>query len=306
MKKNGTILFLSLILIGLCGSASSASFPYSFAAGPAETASERSVAGFFQYHTVGYRETLLDIARDYGLGYNEIVLYYPDIDPWVPKADTRLTVPSRWVLPPTQYEEVVINIPEMRLYLFMKKIGMVKTYPLGLGREGFETPVGSYRVVTQQKNPTWMPPPSAWEEYGKTPVLPGPDNPLGDYWVGLSAKHIGIHGTNRPWGVGRLVSRGCIRMYPEHISQFYKEVSIGARVEVIYEPVKVGIENGLIYLEVHPDIYERIPDLYHHTEALIKQKGLWEHVQQDEVIRCVEEKNGVPFPVGSVMKGGDG
>lgn len=306
MKKNGTILFLSLILIGLCGSATAASFQYSFAPGPAAMETERSVIGFFQYHTVGYRETLLDVARDYELGYNEIALYYPDIDPWVPKTDTRLTIPSRWVLPPTRHEEVVINIPEMRLYLFMKKIGMVKTYPLGLGREGFETPVGSYRVVTQQTNPTWMPPPSAWEEYGKTPVPPGPANPLGDYWVGLSAKHIGIHGTNRPWGVGRLVSRGCIRMYPEHISQFYKEVSIGAHVEVIYEPVKVGIENGLIYLEVHPDIYERIPDLFHHTEALIKQKGLWEHVQQDEVIRCVEEKNGVPFPVGSVMKGGGG
>ncbi len=304
MNKNGFILFL--ILIGICGSATAASFQYTFTPGPAAMETERSVIGFFQYHTVGYKETLLDVARDYGLGYNEIALYYPDVDPWVPKTDTRLTIPSRWVLPTTRHEEVVINIPEMRLYLFMKKIGMVKTYPLGLGREGFETPVGSYRVVTQQTNPIWMPPPSAWEEYGKTPVPPGPDNPLGDYWVGLSAKHIGIHGTNRPWGVGRLVSRGCLRMYPEHISQFYKEVSIGAHVEVIYEPVKVGIENGLIYLEIHPDIYERIPDILHHTEALIKQKGLWEHVQQDEVIRAVKEKNGVPFPVGSVTKGGDG
>jgi len=304
-NKNGTILVLSLILTGLCGPVSAASFHYSFAAGPADMGSEHSVIGFFQYHNVAYKETLLDVARNYGLGYNEIALYYPEIDPWVPKTDTRLTIPTRWVLPPTQYEEVVINIPEMRIYFFMKKIGMVKTYPIGLGREGFETPVGACRVVERQTKPTWVPPPSAREQYGSAPVPPGPDNPLGDYWVGLSAEHIGIHGTNRPWGVGREVSRGCIRLYPEHISQFYEEVSVGNRVEIIYEPVKVGIENGLIYLEVHPDIYGQIPDLFQHAETLIKQKGLWEHVEQDEVVRCVEEKNGVPFPVGSVVKGGD-
>ncbi len=305
MNKYAFMLFLSLNIIGISGTSSGASFQYVFAPASAEAASERSVIGFFQYHTIGYKETLLDVARDYELGYNEIALYYPDMDPWVPELGTRLTIPSRWVLPPTRHEEVVINIPEMRLYLFMKKYDMVKTYPLGLGREGSETPIGSYRVVIKQTNPTWMPPPSAWEAYGKTPVLPGPDNPLGDYWVGLSAKHIGIHGTSNPWGVGRLVSRGCIRMYPEHISKFYEEIHIGARVEVVYEPVKIGMENGLIFLEVHPDTYNRIPDLLHHTEALFKQKGLWEYVEPDEIIRCVEERNGVPFPVGSVVKGGE-
>jgi L,D-transpeptidase ErfK/SrfK len=306
MYKYLFILFLSLFLAGFSGTASGASFQYFFAPASSELATERSVIGFFQYHTVGYRETFLDVARDYELGYNEIALYYPDIDPWIPKTGTRLTIPSRWVLPPTMHEEAVINIPELRLYLFIKKYNMVKTYPLGLGREGFETPTGTYRVIAKQTNPTWMPPPSAWDEYGKAPVPPGPDNPLGDYWIGLSAKHIGIHGTNNPWGVGRLVSRGCIRMYPEHISKLYEEIAISSRVEIIYEPVKIGIENELIYLEVHPDIYNRISDLFHHTEALLKQRGLWEYVEQEEVIRCVEEKNGVPFPVGSVAKGGDG
>jgi L,D-transpeptidase ErfK/SrfK len=306
MNKNKIAFFLTMIFISLNGSAAGTAFQYTFSTGSAAMGNERSVIGFFQYHTVGSKETLLDVARNYELGYNEIALQYPDIDPWVPKAGTRLTIPSRWILPPTRHEEVVINIPEMRLYLFMKNHDMVKTYPLGLGREGFETPVGLYHVVTLQTDPTWMPPPSAWETYGKTPVPPGPNNPLGDYWIGLSVKHIGIHGTNNPWGVGRLVSRGCIRMYPEHISRFFGEVGIGARVEVIYEPVKIGIEDELVYLEVHPDIYGRIPDLLTHTEELLKQKNLRQHVRWDEVIRCIEEKNGVPLPVGSVAKGGDG
>ena len=264
-----------------------------------------TVAGFFRCHVVAEKETLLDIARSYGLGFNEMALSYPNLDPWTLKKGTKLRIPVRWVLPPTQHEDVVINIPEMRLYRFFKKYGMVKTYPVGIGRKGFETPVVVAQVEALETHPVWTLPPSARETYGKMVIPPGPNNPLGDYWIGLSVKHIGIHGTIFPWGIGRLVSRGCIRLYPEHIPLLFKEVGSGTYVEIIYEPVKIGVENHTLYLEVHPDIYNRIPDMFCYTEDFLVQRGFREKVNMDKVFQCVKEKNGVPFPVGTIGEGGD-
>ncbi len=296
---NHQCFIIILMVISTFGSAGAGSYEYHLSH-PCGLDSELTVIGFRQYHLVRDKETLLDISRNYGLGFNEIELLYPDLDPWVPGAGKRLHIPTQWVLPPTRYEDVVINIPEMRLYRFFKKISMVKTYAIGIGRQGFETPVTVSRVADLKTNPSWTVPPSARDAYGKTVVPPGPDNPLGDFWIGLSTRHIGIHGTNFPWAVGRLVSRGCIRMYPEHVSRFFKEVIKGTIVELIYEPVKIGFANSRIFLEVHPDIYNRIPDLFKHTVALIMQKGLLDKVDWNKVEQCLLEKNGAPEVIGVI------
>lgn len=313
MQKKLFILYILLILLPLSATPATAAaeaWPYRLPAHhPREAVSpeaELSVVGFHQTHAIADRETLLDVARSYGLGFNEIALSHPDLDPWVPGSGIRLDIPTRWVLPPTRHEEVVVNIPEMRIYRFFKKISMVKTYPIGIGRDGFETPTTTARVVDLQEKPAWTVPPSAWETYGKIIVPPGPDNPLGDYWIGLSEAHIGIHGTNFPWGVGRTVSRGCIRMYPEHAARFYREVQPGTTVEIIYEPVKIGLADGFIFLEVHPDIYHRIPDLKKHTEDLIIRKGFGERVDWTRVSQQVQEQTGVPQVIGNIGKGGEG
>ena len=303
-KVNGVSSFLFCFLfVFFCKTAAAESYRYNFGS---ERSGENTVLGFEQYHVVKPNETLLDIARDYGLGYNEITILYPELDPWVPGKDRNLVIPTRWILPSTKTEEVVINIPEMRLYRFMKKIGMVKTYPIGIGREGFETPVGNFHVIVQEENPTWSVPPSAREAYnGKSIIPPGPENPLGDFWIGLSAEHIGIHGTNFPWAVGRRTSRGCIRLYPEHISIFYEEVKVGTKIEIIYEPVKIGVTENVIYVEVHPDIYNIIPDMMKHTEDLIYKKGIADQIDWDTVYQCVAAKKGIPVPIGLNRKGGD-
>ena len=296
----------AVIFFALCGMASAAAYPYRLASGGNALQSEKTVIGFIQYHTVQKGETFLDIARDYDLGYDEMTIANPAVDPWIPGVGSKVAVPTFWILPPTRHAEVVINIPEFRLYRFYKKYGLVTTYPIGIGQEEFESKPTICRVVTMQKNPTWVPPKSCWADYGKEPVPPGPDNPLGGYWIGLSAPHVGIHGTNKEWGIGMLVSHGCIRLYPKDIPNFFKQVSTGTVVEIIYEPVKIGILNDTIYLEVHPDIYKKIPDLLQYAETLIRQKGLWEHVDQEKVANCVKKKEGIPVPVGSVQKGGDG
>ncbi len=258
------------------------------------------VIGFMQSHQVRDGDTMLDIARDYGLGFNEIRLAYPEIDPWLPPGGRRLKIPTMWVLPSTRYEEVVVNLAEMRIYRFFKRYGMVKTYPIGIGRKGFETPLAVCFVVERQKNPSWTVPPAARHKFPRAVIPPGPQNPLGKYWLGLSAGNIGLHGTNFPWGVGRRVSHGCLRLYPEHISQLFEETPVGTRVEIVHEPVKIGIKQGRIYLEVHPDLYSPHRDLTRRVHGLIRQAGLMQAVVWEKVRRCIDKKNGLPVLVGRI------
>jgi L,D-transpeptidase ErfK/SrfK len=263
----------------------------------------QSVVGFVQGHTVGPEDTLLDIARRYGLGYNELELLYPQIDPWLPKAGSRLLIPSQWVLPPTTKEGIVINIPEMRLYRFFPKTKMVKTYPVGIGDQGWESPEGVYRVVDRQIDPGWQIPHSLREKYGVSFMPPGPDNPLGKHWLGLSRKGYGIHGTNFPWAVGRLVTHGCIRLYPENMERLFEEVPVNTSVELIYELVKVGVSRGEIYMEVHPDIYGKVRDMEDLARKKVKQLGLWNFVSWQEAKIALQQANGVPVRIGVVERG---
>ncbi|MGQ9860049.1 MAG: L,D-transpeptidase family protein [Thermodesulfobacteriota bacterium] len=262
-----------------------------------------TVIGVIRGHTVEEGETLLDVARNYGLGFNEMEILYPNLDPWIPRAGTRLLIPTQWVLPPTTKQGIVINVPEMRLYLFYPKTRMVRTYPIGIGDVDFETPLGTYKVVSRQVNPGWTVPKSLRQKYGMAFMPPGPDNPLGKHWLGLSRKGYGIHGTDFAWSVGRLVTHGCIRLYPEQMEHLFGEVAVNTPVEIVYEPVKVGFKRGDIYLEVHPDPYRKVKDLQEHTRRLLTKMGLSGMVSRNAVETAVEHKDGVPVKVGSVDQG---
>ncbi len=301
MKRFLFFLLIILFLWEMSGmspaTADAAAYPYGIIHEAGSGKRMMPVIGFIDSHKVAEGQTLLEIARVYGLGYNQMVLYHPEIDPWLPETGTSIDIPSKWILPPTVYEEVVINIPEMRLYRFFKEHDMVRTYPIGIGREGFDTPITVARVVEIIENPSWTVPPAAWEKYGKKLIPPGPDNPLGEYWVGLTADGVGIHGTNFPWGIGRRVSHGCIRLYPEHAKQFHKEVEKGTIVEILYEPVKVGVRGNLVFLEVHPDIYGRIPDMESHVWSIIGRMGIGDMVDPKIVRQSVASPKGVPVRI---------
>jgi L,D-transpeptidase ErfK/SrfK len=262
------------------------------------------VVGHFQYHIVKEEETLLDIARDYGLGFNEIQLMYPHVDPWIPEAGSRLVIPTKWVLPGDGRPGIVINVPEMRLYRFFPKANTVKTYPVGIGDLAWETPDGNYRIASRQNHPTWVVPESLREKYGVTQIPPGPENPLGDHWLGLSRKRYGIHGTNFPWGVGRLVSHGCIRLYPEHIEQLFNEVQVGTPVKIIYEPVKIGLRGRVVFMEVHPDIYRRVRNMEELALKALQDRGLLAHVFPENLTKALLLRDGTPHSIGW-LKGGD-
>lgn len=255
------------------------------------------VVGNPQWHQVRSKETLLDIAREYGLGYNDMALLYPKMDPWLPTPDQRIAIPSLWVLPPTQHQQLVINIPELRLYYFDSKSSTVQTYPIGIGDEGWESPLGSFYITEKRPNPSWYVPLSLQAKYGMAVMPPGPQNPLGEYMMKFSAGAYGVHGTAMPWGVGRLVSHGCIRCYPEHIRILYPQVSLGTKLEIIYEPIKFGRKDGAVFVEVHPDVYNKVGDFESFAMNKLRQYPHADLVDEKRFKLAVSLQNGVPTNV---------
>ena len=201
-------------------------------------------------------DTLLDVARRFDLGYVELKAANPGVDPWLPGAGTPITLPTAHLLPDAPRRGIVINLAEQRLYYFPKGGGPVVSYPLGIGRQGWETPLGATRVVRKRVKPTWHPPASIRALNPDLPraAPPGPANPLGDFALDLGWPAYLIHGTNNPWGVGRRVSSGCIRLYPEDIAALFPRVAVGTPVRVVDQPVVLGWSRGRLYLAVHPSI----------------------------------------------------
>ena len=212
----------------------------------------KTVIGRFQEHKVREGETFLDIARHYHLGYKELLQANPEVDPWVPPVSLKIKIPSVWILPRGSRQGLVLNIPERRIYYYLSG-SKVMTFALGIGREGRDTPPGKYWIGGKRVNPTWYVPIEIQREmeFPRKVVPPGPDNPLGRYWMGLSATEYGIHGTNNPWAVGRDVTRGCIRLYPEDIDFLFPRVPPKTPVEVIYQYTKVGERDGKAYFQVY-------------------------------------------------------
>jgi L,D-transpeptidase ErfK/SrfK len=265
-----------------------------------------TVIGRIQVHTVKAGETLLDIARNYGLGISEMQAFHPEKDPWLLEEGSELQVPSLWIVPETKHRAIVINVPEMRLYRFHAKKGTISTYPVTVGEEETQTPLGIFRVVDREVDPEWNIPAKLQHKY-KTKIIPaGDDNPIGKYWLGLSARGYGIHGTDNAWSVGRILSNGCIRLYPEDMEKLFRDVPMGTVVEIVYEPVKFGYNGGVIFVEVHEDPYGLIEDAEQLVRSVAKSRGIEEYVDWEKVDEAVVWKSGVPIPVGTLPKGGDG
>ena len=148
-------------------------------------------------------------------------------------------VPSQFVLPVAPRDGIVLNVPEMRLYYYLPKKKNqpreVITYPLGVGREGWNTPYITTNIVEKKASPNWYPPlPEI--------VKAGPDNPLGDFAMRLGQRDYLIHGTNKPYGVGMRVSHGCIRLFPEDIEALFEKVALKTPVRIINQPYKIGVK----------------------------------------------------------------
>ena len=277
---------------------------YAFAGGDRNT-----VVGELATYVVQEGDTLLDVGRHFDLGYNEMVAANPGVDPWLPSPGEVLVIPTEYVLPESGNQGLVVNIPEMRLYYFHGGVrtgqpAAVTTYPVGLGRDDWRTPQGSFRVRGKTENPTWVIPESIRAEHirergdDRTMILGGdPDNPLGPYRLELTLPLYGLHGSNMPWGVGMQVSHGCIRLYNEDITALFHEVRVGTPGEFLYQPVKLGMRDDVVYVEVHPDIYGLRTSLEDETERLLARHGWADRVDRARLRQALNERSGLPVAI---------
>lgn len=269
------------------------------------------LVGQLQYTKSSQQDTLLDIARKYNLGYREILLANPGVDPWLPGADTEILLPTRYILPKAPRNGIVLNVPEMRLYYYPKprpgEQAVVITYPVSIGRQDWKTPLGTTQIVSKKANPDWHPPESIRKEHeAKGTPLPkkvpaGPDNPMGQYALRLGIPGYLIHGTNKPSGIGMQVTHGCIRLYPENIETLFKSVPEGTPVHIVNQSYKVGWHSDILYLEVHPPLVDGVHVKPRNTTPMVREvlaatkhrpdyKVDWQRSQQ-----IIENTLGIPI-----------
>ncbi|MFQ5457719.1 MAG: L,D-transpeptidase family protein [Myxococcota bacterium] len=259
----------------------------------------KMVIGRLQLYKAAEGETFLDIGRREDVGIGEMEIANRGVDPWLPALAPGILVPTAYVLPRGAYEGLMINVPEMRMYYFPGPRGRVATFPLGLGPYDWQTPRGVFKVSRKEVDPTWRVPRSIQAEM-ENPVAvvpPGPDNPLGKYRFVLSIPGYGIHGTNKPWGVGRYYSHGCIRMYPEDIHYLYDRIPRKHPVEIVYQPVKVGLQGDQVFVEVHMDPYSLVPDPVAEAWRQIDDLGARGRVDDRRVRLAVLKRQGIPINV---------
>lgn len=131
---------------------------------------------------------------------------------------------------------IVIRRSSRRLFLYRGyspgKMRYVRSFPVAVGQPSYPTPLGSFYIRNMQKNPWWYPPNSGWAA-GASPIPPGPGNPLGTRWMGLSVGGVGIHGTYNAASVGTFASHGCIRMHLRSAEWLYERVRIGTPVFIV-------------------------------------------------------------------------
>jgi L,D-transpeptidase ErfK/SrfK len=270
-----------------------------------------SVLGQIQHVRLRASDTFIEIARVYNVGYNELVAANPSVDPWLPKDGSQIVIPSQYLLPNAPRKGVVVNLAEMRLYYYPEeKVGgkrVVYTFPIGIGRINWQTPQGEFKVIEKMVDPVWTVPASVLAEAAADGipmpgvVPPGPDNPLGRHALMLDAEGYLIHGTNKPLTIGRRVSHGCLRMYPEDVEQLINKVPRGADVKIIDQPVKVGRRDGVLYLEIHPPLKESHDgDMHFRTQVVGAVENFssypFGHRVWERVFDIGTETNGMPVP----------
>lgn len=302
LRASAVACSISLASLFLAGQAAALTFPLP---PPGE-----DVVGEVRVIKARYEDTFADIGQANDLGYLEMVAANPGIDPWLPGEGRDIVLPTRYILPPGKREGIVINLAEYRLYYFPKGQNVVHTYPLGIGREGWDSPIAHTTVTAKTPNPSWYPPKSIREEHAAegdplpTVVPAGPNNPLGPFKFTLATPGYLIHGSPKKFGIGMRVSHGCFRMLNNNVLELAKMAPVGVSVRIMNEPYKFGVSQGHVYLEAHeplddngqPSVVDK------HTavlNALLKHEALTAGYQLDwDVVReVVAGEDGMPIEI---------
>jgi len=257
---------------------------------------------------------LPDIARHFSLGITEISAANPGVDIWVPEEGQRILLPLSFILPDSLRNGIVINLAAMRLFQFKggsKSSLAVSTYPVGVGTTERPSPTGQMYVQRKMIRPTWHVPASISEDHRKkgdplpAKVLPGPQNPLGEYALYLSKSTYLMHGTNKPSSIGLNATNGCIRLYPEDVKKLYEHTPVNTPVRIVKQPYLIGQRNGVVYMEVHAPLedsdaveLEKIYAKLINIEKKSARKLDWRKVKE-----ALAESRGIPIPISEIRQG---
>lgn len=262
-------------------------------------ASDPVVTGGVRQIAIVHGDTWRSLGARYGVeprvlaARNNLVLDRPL------RAGDVIEVDNRHIVPASSGASIVVNVPQRMLFHFAGGIHQ-SAYPIAVGQRTWPTPIGDFTVLAMETDPTWDVPISIQEEMrlaGKrvlTKVPPGPENPLGRHWLGLSLPGIGLHGTNAPSSIFRATTHGCIRLHPDDIAAVYAGVSVGERGRTIYEPILVAADpDGPVWLEVHPDVYRKVPNALDLALDLLDRAGVRSRVDVADVRRVVTARDGL-------------
>jgi L,D-transpeptidase ErfK/SrfK len=271
------------------------------------------VIGRLRFIRLEKGDTLPDIARHFSLGLNGVSAANPGVDIWVPEAGKRIMLPMSFILPDAPRKGIVINLAAMRLFQF-KGNGeslAVSTYPVGVGTEERPSPRGLMRVERKVNRPTWHVPASIAKDHLKkgdplpAAVLPGPQNPLGECALYLSAQSYLIHGTNKPASIGLRATNGCIRLYPEDVKRLYESTPVKTAVSMVNQPYLLGQSNGVVYMEVHASTEDadtaELDKIYKKLRTIEKESG--RTLDWSKIKNVLAEVRGIPVPIFEIRQG---
>lgn len=266
--------------------------------------------GEIQYRHSNGGETVVTLAQTYDLGITELELANPHLNlrKGLP-AGQLLRIPTGHLIPGNMHKGIVINLPEMRLYVFNENLEEVGTYPVGIGKVGKTIPIKFARVVRKMKNPTLVPPPDIRAFNEKQGIIlpksipPGPDNPLGQFAIYMTIPTYLIHSTLFPESVGTRASFGCIRMYESDIEDFFPVVSKGMPIQIINSPTKIGWYQNELFMEVYPPLEEHadafdasLPGMVHMILNRTKKQNVL--IDWQAVDYVAQVRDGIPHDVG--------
>lgn len=271
------------------------------------------VIGRLRFISLEKGDTLPDIARHFGLGLNGVSATNPGVDIWVPEAGERIMLPMSFILPDAPRKGIVINLAAMRLFQFKgnSESLAVLTYPVGVGTEERPSPRGLMRVERKVSRPTWHVPASIAKDHLKkgdplpAEILPGPQNPLGEYALFLSAPSYLIHGTNKPASIGLRATNGCIRLYPEDVKRLFENTPAKTPVSMVNQPYLLGQSDGVVYMEVHASTEDldapELDKIYAKLRKIEKESG--RTLDWSKVKKVLAEARGIPVPIFEIRQG---
>jgi len=257
------------------------------------------ITGGITTHIVAPGETLTSIAARFGVDPSTIVSDNRLAGGQPLEPGRALLIDNRHIVPATIVAgEVVVNVPQRML--FYQEEEHIIAYPVAVGRPTWQTPQGSFTVIGKEADPAWHVPASIRAESARKGqvlplvVPPGPRNPLGRFWIGLSLAGIGLHGTPFPSSIYRTATHGCVRLQGDRIEDLFGRVDIGTRGRIVYEPLLLTSDGSEVYLEVHQDVYRRASmSALKQAHALAARLALTHRIDWTLVAAEIERRAGV-------------